>query len=101
MLIINYVVDDVNIDDLPDAENINYTNNATVKTPTKGTTQLQANEIKTKYKNLKRTINEKINQLLKKLTKKKQKKQKQISQKDDDAAFVKLVPLHPRKILKS
>ena len=61
MLIINYVVDDVNIDDRPDAENINYTNNVTVKTPAKGTTQLQANEIKTKYKNLKQTINEKIN----------------------------------------
>ena len=76
MLIINYVVDDVNIDDCPDAENINYTNNVTVKTPTKGTTQLQANEIKTKYKNLKQTINEKINQLLKKPTKKKKKKTK-------------------------
>ena len=99
MLIINYVVDDVNIDDRPDAENINYTNNVTVKTPTKGTTQLQANEIKTKYKNLKQTINEKINQLLKKPTKKK--KKNQISQKDDDTAFVKIVPLHPRKILKS
>ena len=60
MLIINYVVDDVNIDDLPDAKNINYTNNVTVKTPKKGTTQLQVNESKTKYKNLKRTINDKI-----------------------------------------
>ena len=100
MLIINYVVDDVNIDDRPDAENINYTNNVTVKTPTKGTTQLQANEIKKNYKNQKKTINEKIKQLLKK-PKKKKKKKNQISQKDDDTAFVKIVPLHPRKILKS
>ena len=55
MLTINYVDDDVNIDDLSDAETVNYTNNATVKTPKKSTTQFQTNRIK---KNIK-ILNEK------------------------------------------
>ena len=59
MSAINYVDDDVNIDDLSDAETLNCTNNATVKTPKKSTTQLQANKLKKKYKNLKRKVNEK------------------------------------------
>ena len=46
MSTVNYVDDDVNIDDLSDAETVNYTNNATVKTPKKSTTQLQTNKIK-------------------------------------------------------
>ena len=33
MSTVNYVDDDVNIDDLSDAETVNYTNNATVKKP--------------------------------------------------------------------
>ena len=52
MLTINYVDDDVNIDDFSDAETVNYTNIAAVKTPKKSTTQLQAKKIKKKYKNL-------------------------------------------------
>ena len=59
MQTINYVDDDVNIDDVSDAETVNYTNNATVKTPKKSTSQLQLNKIKKKYKNLKQNINEK------------------------------------------
>ena len=59
MSTINYVDDDENIDDLSDAETVNYTNNATVKTLKLCPMQLQANKIKTKYKNLKRKINEK------------------------------------------
>ena len=35
MSTVNYVDDDVNINDLSDAETVNYTNNATVKTPKK------------------------------------------------------------------
>ena len=62
MSTINYADDDVNVDDLSDAETVNYTNNATVKTPKRTVTQLQANKIKKKYKNLKRKINE-INDL--------------------------------------
>ena len=58
MSTVNYVDDDVNIDDLSDAETVNYTNNATVKTPKKSTTQLQTNKIK-KNKNLKRKTIEK------------------------------------------
>ena len=48
MSTINYADDDVNVDDLSDAETVNYTNNATVKTPKKTVTQLQANKIKKK-----------------------------------------------------
>ena len=59
MSTVNYVDDDVNIDDLSDAETVNYTNNATVKTPKKSTTQLQTNKIKKKHKNLKRKTIEK------------------------------------------
>ena len=62
MSTINYADDDVNVDDLSDAETVNYTNNATVKPQKKTVTQLQANKIKKKYKNLKRKINE-INDL--------------------------------------
>ena len=50
MSTVNYVDDDVNIDDLSDAETVNYTNNATVKTPKKSTTQLQTNKIKKNIK---------------------------------------------------
>ena len=35
MLIISYVDDNVNIDDLGDAKTVNYTNNVTIKTPKK------------------------------------------------------------------
>ena len=35
MLAINYVGDNVNVDDLSDAETVNYRNNATVKTQKK------------------------------------------------------------------
>ena len=52
MSTINYADDDVNIDDLSDAETVNYTNNATVKIP-KSTMQFQANKIRKKYKSLK------------------------------------------------
>ena len=53
LLTINYVVD-VNIDDVSDAETVNYT-----ATPKENTTQLQVKKIFKKYKNLKRKINEK------------------------------------------
>ena len=53
LLTINYVVD-VNIDDVSDAETVNYT--ATLK---ENTTQLQAKNFFKKYKNLTRKINEK------------------------------------------
>ena len=46
MSTIIYFDDDVNIDDLSDVETVNYLINATVKTPKKITTQLQANKIK-------------------------------------------------------
>ena len=62
MLIISYVDDNVNIDDLWDAKTVNYTNNVTIKTPKKCMPQLQANKIKKKYKNLKQNINENIRQ---------------------------------------
>ena len=42
---INYADDDVNIDDLSDAETVNYTNNATVKI-SKSTMQFLANKIR-------------------------------------------------------
>ena len=58
MSTINYADDDVNIDDLSDAETVNYTNNATVKI-TKSTMQFQANKIRKYYKSLKRNINKK------------------------------------------
>ena len=95
MSTINYVDDDENIDDLSDAETVNYTNNATVKTLKLSPMQLQANKIKKKYKNLKRKINEKN-----KLATHKKKKKKKEKEKDDDAVFVKQVPLHPRDRLK-
>ena len=50
---------DDDIDDLSDDETVNYINNATVKTPKRITTQLQANKTKRECKNLKRKINEK------------------------------------------
>ena len=53
LLTINYVVD-VNIDDVSDAETVNYT-----ATPKENTTQLQVKKFFKKYKNLKRKINEK------------------------------------------
>ena len=63
MSTINYVGDNVNIDDLLDAETVNYTNNATVKTPIKkNTTELQANKIKKKgIKILNKKLMKKIN----------------------------------------
>ena len=45
MSTINYIDDDVNIDDISDAEAVNYTNNATVETPKNSTMQLQASKI--------------------------------------------------------
>ena len=45
MSTINYADDDVNIDDLSDAETVNYTNNATVKI-SKSTMQFLANKIR-------------------------------------------------------
>ena len=53
LLTINYVVD-VNIDDVSDAETVNYT-----ATPKENTTQLQVKKFFKKYKNLKRKMNEK------------------------------------------
>ena len=61
MSTVNYVDDDVNIDDLSDAETVNYTNNATVKTPKKSTTQLQTNKIKKSIKILNEKPLKKIN----------------------------------------
>ena len=61
MSTVNYVDDDVNIDDLSDAETVNYTNNATVKTPKKSTTQLQTNKIKKNIKILNEKPLKKIN----------------------------------------
>ena len=90
MSTIIYFDDDVNIDDLSDAETVNYINNATVKTPKKITTQLQANKIKRECKNLKRKINKK-NKLA---------TSKKIRQKDDDVIFVKQVLLRPRDRVK-
>ena len=59
MSTIIYFDEDVNIDDLSDAETVNYIINATVKTPKKFTTQLQANKIKRVCENIKRKNNEK------------------------------------------
>ena len=50
MSTVNYVDDDVNIDDLSDAETVNYTNNATVKTLKLSPMQLQTNKIKKSIK---------------------------------------------------
>ena len=50
MSTINYIDDDVNIDDLSDAETVNYTNNATVKKPKNSKMQLQASKIKKNIK---------------------------------------------------
>ena len=61
MSTVNYVDDDVNINDLSDAETVNYTNNATVKTPKKSTTQLQTNKIKKSIKILNEKPLKKIN----------------------------------------
>ena len=61
MSAINYVDDDVNIDDLSDAETLNCTNNATVKKPKKSTTQLQANKPKKSIKILNEKLMKKIN----------------------------------------
>ena len=61
MSTVNYVDDDVNIDDLSDAETVNYTNNATVKTPKKSMTQLQTNKIKKSIKILNEKPLKKIN----------------------------------------
>ena len=61
MSTVNYVDDDVNIDDLSDDETVNYTNNATVKTPKKSTTQLQTNKIKKNIKILNEKPLKKIN----------------------------------------
>ena len=59
MSTVNYVDDDVNIDDLSDAETVNYTNNATVKTPKKKYDAITDQQNKKKHKNLKRKTIEK------------------------------------------
>ena len=50
MSTINYIDDDENVDDLSDAETVNYTNNATVKTLKLSPMQLQTDKIKKSIK---------------------------------------------------
>ena len=61
MSTISYVDNNVNLYDLSDAETVNYTNNATVKTPKKGMAQLQRNKIKKSIKILSEKSMKKIN----------------------------------------
>ena len=94
MFTINYVDDDINIDDLSVAETVNYTSNATVKTSKKKTKKKKydaGEQNKKSYKSLKRRINEKNKQA--NIKKKKR-------QKDDDVVFVEQVPLQPQGRLK-